>query len=277
MVSNFEEKPIGDQGWINGGFFVLEPEVIDLIDNDLTIWEREPLETLSKKRQLAAYNHKGFWEAMDTLEIKAVDKLLSLMEISEDIQTSILTFNINSSEPRLAVEINQLFIDELDSHQRRYNKAKTSQTRQFIEERIIDTEKELMGSEEDLKVFMDRNRRIENSPALQLEKQRLGREVSVLTGVYTTLKQQLETTKIEEVKESDYVIILDAPEAPLDRAKPNKKLLVLLAGVLGIGMGMVIGFVKDMIENNNKEKQKELSKAKSIIIQNIIDLFHIKK
>ena len=70
MVSNFEEKPIGDQGWINGGFFVLEPDVIDLIDNDLTIWEREPLETLSKKRQLAAYNHKGFWEAMDTLRDK---------------------------------------------------------------------------------------------------------------------------------------------------------------------------------------------------------------
>ena len=59
---------------------------------------------------------------------------------------------------------------------------------------------------------MDRNRRIENSPALQLEQQRLNREVIVLTGVFTTLKQQLETTKIEEVKESDYVIILDPPE-----------------------------------------------------------------
>ena len=84
----------------------------------------------------------------------------------------------------------------MDSHQRRYNKAKTSQTRQFIEERIIETEKELMSAEEDLKVFMDRNRRIENSPALQLEQQRFGREVTVLTGVFTTLKQQLETTKI---------------------------------------------------------------------------------
>jgi len=69
-VSNFEEKPIGDQGWINGGFFVLEPEVIDLIDNDLTIWERGPLEKLAKKSQLAAYNHKGFWEAMDTMRDK---------------------------------------------------------------------------------------------------------------------------------------------------------------------------------------------------------------
>ena len=59
---------------------------------------------------------------------------------------------------------------------------------------------------------MDRNRRIENSPALQLEQQRLGRG-NGLTGVFTTLKQQLETTKIEEVKESNYVIVLDPPEA----------------------------------------------------------------
>ena len=55
----------------------------------------------------------------------------------------------------------------------------------------MDTEKELMAAEEDLKVFMDRNRRIENSPALQLKQQRLSREVTVLTGVFTTLKQQL--------------------------------------------------------------------------------------
>ena len=82
-------------------------------------------------------------------------------------------------------------------------------TKQFIEERIIDVEKELIAAEEDLKVFMDRNRRIENSPALQLEQQRLGREVTVLTGVFTTLKQQLETTKIEEVKEIVFAIFSD--------------------------------------------------------------------
>jgi len=61
------------------------------------------------------------------------------------------------------------------------------------------------------------NRRpdLENSPALQLEQQRLTRKIAVLTGVFTTLKQQLETTKIEEVKQSDYVVVLDPPEAPL--------------------------------------------------------------
>ena len=81
---------------------------------------------------------------------------------------------------------------------------------------------------------MDRNRRIENSPALQLAQQRLGREVTVLTGVFTTLKQQLETTKIEEVKESDYVIILDPPEIPLIRSKPQRKAMLLWQDLLGL-------------------------------------------
>jgi len=69
-VTTFKEKPKGDGGMINGGFFVLSPQVIDLIDNDATIWEREPLERLAQHGQLAAYPHEGFWQPMDTLRDK---------------------------------------------------------------------------------------------------------------------------------------------------------------------------------------------------------------
>jgi glucose-1-phosphate cytidylyltransferase len=66
-VTNFLEKPTGDGRWISGGFFVCEPEVLDLIDGDDTIWERGPLEALAERRQLAVWRHGGFWSAMDTL------------------------------------------------------------------------------------------------------------------------------------------------------------------------------------------------------------------
>jgi glucose-1-phosphate cytidylyltransferase len=69
-VSSFEEKPKGDGGWINGGFFVLSPKVIDYIDGDHTVWEREPLEGLARDRMLAAWFHRGFWQPMDTLRDK---------------------------------------------------------------------------------------------------------------------------------------------------------------------------------------------------------------
>jgi glucose-1-phosphate cytidylyltransferase len=69
-VISFSEKPVGDGGWINGGFFVLSPQVGKYIEGDLTVWEREPLEQLAKENELSVYFHNGFWQPMDTLRDK---------------------------------------------------------------------------------------------------------------------------------------------------------------------------------------------------------------
>jgi glucose-1-phosphate cytidylyltransferase len=75
-IASFLEKPTrgdgGNAAWINGGYFVLEPEALDHIDGDDTVWEREPLERLAKAGQLAAYRHEGFWQPMDTLRDRHV-------------------------------------------------------------------------------------------------------------------------------------------------------------------------------------------------------------
>lgn len=72
LVTRFMEKPAGDGGWINAGFFVCSPKVCDYIDGDDAVWEQEPLQRLASERQLAVYQHRGFWQPMDTLR----DKLL---------------------------------------------------------------------------------------------------------------------------------------------------------------------------------------------------------
>ncbi|MCL4378881.1 MAG: glucose-1-phosphate cytidylyltransferase [Actinobacteria bacterium] len=69
-VIKFEEKPLDDGGWINGGFFVLEPEVLNYIEDDNTFWERGPMTNLTNDGQLSAYKHHGFWKPMDTLRDK---------------------------------------------------------------------------------------------------------------------------------------------------------------------------------------------------------------
>ena len=69
-VSSFQEKPEGDGNWINGGYFVLSPKVIDYITDDRTTWESEPMEKLAKEGQLSAFKHSGFWRPMDTLRDK---------------------------------------------------------------------------------------------------------------------------------------------------------------------------------------------------------------
>ena len=66
-VTRFEEKPLTGEGWINGGFLVLEPGIADYVDSDETIWEREPMERLAADGQMVAYRHEGFWQCMDTL------------------------------------------------------------------------------------------------------------------------------------------------------------------------------------------------------------------
>ncbi|MFH0976232.1 MAG: glucose-1-phosphate cytidylyltransferase [Spirochaetota bacterium] len=69
-VTSFLEKPQGDNTWINGGFFVLEPEIFNYIEDDSTVWEKAPLENLAHGKQLVAYKHTGFWQPMDTLRDK---------------------------------------------------------------------------------------------------------------------------------------------------------------------------------------------------------------
>ena len=72
LISRFREKPQGDSAWINGGFFVVEPAAIDYINDDSTVWEKEPLGMLARDGKLAAYRHHGYWQNMDTLRDKMV-------------------------------------------------------------------------------------------------------------------------------------------------------------------------------------------------------------
>lgn len=72
QIERFEEKPKGDGDWVNGGFFVLSPEVIDYIADDSTVWEKEPMERLARDGQIDAFKHNGFWQPMDTLRDKVL-------------------------------------------------------------------------------------------------------------------------------------------------------------------------------------------------------------
>jgi glucose-1-phosphate cytidylyltransferase len=69
-IEAFTEKPQGDGGWINGGFFVLSPKVLEKIQSDVTLWEQEPLQSLARDGELQAYFHNDFWQPMDTLRDK---------------------------------------------------------------------------------------------------------------------------------------------------------------------------------------------------------------
>jgi len=199
----------------------------------------------------------------------AINTVQGMIEVSRS--GNLYELKISSFDPQLAVDIANAVMEELDRHQRDYNARNTAKTRQFIEGRLMETKAELEASEEALKEFRERNRSIFESPQLQLEQERLGRDVAVLIGVFTTLKQQLETAKINEVNESDYFIVLDEPERSIYKTGPNRRLMVIIAGFIGIGLGIVLVFIREYVRNSDDEDKEKISKVKSLVVKNITD------
>lgn len=232
-------------------------------------------DTFGKEETLFSIFSKYYEIQLDgnNAETIIVQLLQNMINIREDKLTSVLTLSVDAFEPKLSSKINEVFLEELDLQQKIFNKNKTNRTKIFIKDRILDSEKELNAAEENLRDFMDRNRGIERSPALQLEKQRLNREVSILAGVLISLKQQLETVKIQEVKESDYVLIVDPPVPPLSKSKPNKKFIVVIAVFTGILIGVFYAFIDEYFQNISKQKKQEYVKARAIFWDNLKNLF----
>ena len=113
--------------------------------------------------QILTYGNGKPKFGIDTLKIFSINKFLKMIKVSEDLATGIITLKVNSFEPKFSYDINKAIINAVNSYQQKYTKSKTEDTRIFIEERILNTESELMEAEEKLKTFRDRNRRIQNS------------------------------------------------------------------------------------------------------------------
>lgn len=207
------------------------------------------------------------------IEYKIVDAVIDMIKVSEDISTGIYTIQVEAFEPQFAADLNNMIIDELDKHQKAYNSSLKSEARIFIQERIFQVEKELSVIENKLKEFRDRNRRIENSPNLLLEEERLSREALVHTQLFSTLKQQLETTKIEELKDSRYVIVLDKAEAPIYRYKPKKRQFVISCWIFGLVLILLYVFIDNFFKNLPKKEKEKIRSIRVNLNNNIIKIF----
>lgn len=197
----------------------------------------------------------------DTLIVMAMEALPEMIRFEEEGSFSVLEVEI--FEPQLAADIANAVLEELEKLNRKFKSKHISEKRGFIEERISSVKGDLERSELVLKEFREANRQILNSPTLLLQQDRLARDVEIQKGVYLTLKQQLELAKIEEVQESSVVQILDYPIVPLAPSNKKTKLAVLLSGFLGVGLGVVLAFVKGYTEKADEEEKKKMGEIKS--------------
>ena len=191
---------------------------------------------------------------IDTLIIKGIRSFVDAVTIKNDLKTSIITISVKAIEPKLAVEITNSLIEELNTHQKTFNTQQIIKKRIFIEERIEDIHIDLIKAEEKLKSFRIENRKYADSPALLLEFERNLRETELQKQLYITLKKELEITQINEVEESDVLHILDEPELPLNKSSPRTKLIVFSSIIIGSLLGFLISVIKEFFINQNKIK-----------------------
>jgi len=198
----------------------------------------------------------------DTLINSAMGAFQEMVTFKGEGSFSLLI--VKASEPLLAKDINVKVLDELQKLNRHYKSQNISERIQFIQNRIAVVGADLEYSEQRLKIFREQNRQV-SSPALQLDQERLSRDVEIQKGIFLTLKQQQEIANIEKIQNETILQVLDEPQVPLSGESKNLKLNIIIASILGIVLGILIGFVRNYANNPDRDERKKLRRANHFI------------
>jgi len=179
---------------------------------------------------------------------------------------------VESTNPFLAKELNGLVLEEMKKVNRLFKIQHVNEKIKFIEDRIASVKKDLETSEKNLKSFRERNRQV-SSPSLQLDLERITREVEIQKNVFLTLKQQYELSKIEEVQEGSVFQILDNPKLPLYPINRNLKLSLIVSFIFGSGIGIFFAFLRAYFNNSDMSERRKLRQVKQYINKKSKEIF----
>ena len=208
----------------------------------------------------------------ELLTIEAIQKLKKdYLIFDKNPKTNFSTIKVIAPEPKFAKELTDAVIYELESLNRYFKTVRVRDKNKFIENRISSVESQLKESEQRLKKFNEENRQI-SSPSLQLNLDRLEREVEVQKGIFLTLKQQLELSKIEEIQETSIIHILDKPYIAISPFNKNLVSNTILSGLVGVMLGILIGFIRSYTKSDI-ERRKKLKRVRNFIYKKGSDIF----
>jgi uncharacterized protein involved in exopolysaccharide biosynthesis len=247
----------------NLGFSMLEkrknfniPEVVKsrrlaelILTHPWRIYPESPPENLLSFWKLEEPSWYLFWQSPEpkdslTLLDEGLRILKTRLKVLENRRTGLIQVNVEMQSPTLAAAVANFIGDEVQRYIQQENSAQASKERQFTETRLAVVKNELTNLENQLKSFQERNRVINKSPELQMEHTRLLREVEAKQQVYITLQQQLELARIEEVKQTSIIHILDRAVPPSRKSRPNRALIVVLSALFGLVVGTSVVVVK---------------------------------
>jgi len=193
------------------------------INNDSEI----PLKSFNKSE--ANMNLK--WES------SALKKMADRISVNEN-KTGLININVLMEEPEVSAQIANFIYDAVVEFTNMNHLETAKLNREFIQQRQDEVKEVLISAENSLKVFRSKNRKIIDSPQLQLELERLLRDVEIQAQVFITLQQQYELARIDEVKETPSVIVLDKAFPSIFKYSPNRKMIVFISVFLGLFVGL---------------------------------------
>ncbi len=197
---------------------------------------------LSKRGFLSKIFNNSVSES--TILNSALNKYFSLLNVDEDRRTGLIQVSIEMESPSLAAEVANFIGSEIQSYIQTQNSAQAAKEKLFINDRLIVVKAELENLEDNLKNFKERNRGYEVSPDLFMKYSQKLREVEAKQQVYVTLQQQLELARINEVKQTPIINILDDAKPPVNKSKPNRILITILFILAGFIISSSILLVK---------------------------------
>ncbi|MDP2529451.1 MAG: GNVR domain-containing protein [Candidatus Palauibacterales bacterium] len=207
------------------------------------------------------------WEVSAGDSARSVEKAITLlgrrMTVGVRSQTGVVEVAVHTRDPSLSRQITSRLIDLVNTFNLETRQSQAGAQRKFIEGRLQVSRRQLLQSEDSLQAFLEHNRSYQNSPELQFEESRLQRHVDLRQQVYTSLAQSYEQARIDEVRTTPVITVVDPPELP---ARPDRRHLFLYVGialVLGGIVGIVLAFAASYLERAREMDPGEFDEFKA--------------
>ncbi|HUL01704.1 MAG TPA: hypothetical protein VLV16_00585 [Gemmatimonadales bacterium] len=168
---------------------------------------------------------------------RAVRRLRRSISVSPDVKTNVITLAVDARDPLLASEIAQALLSGLDQFNVSVRRSRARNEREFLEGRVADVQDQLRAAEDSLQQFLTSNRGdVRASPSLSFREARLRRQVELTQTRFVELQRQLDQARVQEVRDTPAITILDKPNVPARRYKPNRKLVTIVITLLGMSI-----------------------------------------
>lgn len=197
-------------------------------------------------------------------ETRALAVLRSSLDRNITVKTGVVTLTVRSHAPDLSRQIGQVLLDQLDEFNKQRRKSRIRAEREFTEQQLSEAARQLRAAEDVLQAFYTENRDFTRSPALRFREERLTREVARRQQVHTSLAQSYEQAKVDEVRDTPVITVIEEPALP--RMPDSRHLVsrVLLSLVLGLVAAVILAFIIDALRTLRAEPGNELTEFRTL-------------